>query len=54
MTVAEMVIAWLSSHGYDGLRSCDGGCECHLDDLISCTIYPGYRDCIAIKHADPK
>jgi len=36
MNVQEIIIDWLTSHGYDGLYNADGQCACKLGDLMPC------------------
>ncbi|HUS46138.1 MAG TPA: hypothetical protein VM219_08945 [Phycisphaerae bacterium] len=48
LTVQDILILWLTDHGYDGLVSDGADCGCLLDDLIPCdapceTCRPGYR-----------
>jgi hypothetical protein len=40
MNVKEIVLAYLQSHGYDGLCYPDFGCYCGVDDLASCGEIP--------------
>lgn len=36
LTVQEIVVDWLKSHGYDGLYSDSGECACLAEDLAPC------------------
>ena len=35
--VKEIIVIWLSAHGYDGLCNPDDDCGCGLDDFIPCS-----------------
>lgn len=48
MTVIEIVKAYLTDNGYDGLYSEYGECACEISDLAPCcdaisSCHPGYR-----------
>ena len=37
MTLREILVDWLKSHGYDGLCNSDNdNCGCSLDDFMPC------------------
>ena len=36
MKLKEIVQAWLTDNGYDGLCDPDNECGCHIEDLMPC------------------
>jgi hypothetical protein len=36
MTVRQIVAAWLSAHGYAGLRDRENDCQCEVPDVMEC------------------
>jgi len=37
MTVKDIIMEYLNTHGYDGLYDGQGECVCCLEDLIPCS-----------------
>lgn len=38
ITVSDIVRDWMKTHGYNGLKSPDGKCECGLSQLFACLV----------------
>jgi len=47
MTVDEIMAAYLTEHGFDGLYSAEGNCHCLADDLFPCGV-EGVGECEAV------